>query len=53
MKAIDGFGKDTCTRGFSYSARTAEQVGMSKLAGCNGFFQCSCKRFLPYNGIKG
>ena len=36
--AVDGFGKDTCTRCFSHSTRSAEQVGMCQLAGGNSIF---------------
>ena len=36
--AIDGLGKDTCTRCFSHSTRSAEQVGMCQLAGGNSIF---------------
>ena len=36
--AVDGLGKDTCTRCFSHSTRSAEQVGMCQLAGGNSIF---------------
>jgi hypothetical protein len=37
--AIDGFGKDARAGGFSYAARTAEQVCLGKLAAGNGILE--------------
>ena len=52
-KAIDGFGKNTGTSGLAHTARTAEQVGMSQLAGGDSIFQGSGQGALSYHRIEG
>ena len=51
--AINGFGKYSCTSGFSNPAWTAEQKCLRQLIIFNGIFQCIGNMLLTNNGLEG
>ena len=51
-EAVDGFGKNAGTCGFSDAARTAKQIGVSQFAGCNGIFQRCGEGVLSHHAVK-
>ena len=51
--AVDGFGKDAGTSGFSHATRTAKEVSMRQLSGGDGILQGGGQCVLPYHRIKG
>ena len=50
---VDSLGKDTCTRGFSYSTRPAKQIGMRQFLRGNGILQCRSQCPLAHHRLKG
>ena len=51
--AVDGFGKDTCTGRFAYTARTAEEVGVCQFACGDGILQGGSQGTLSHYRFKG
>ena len=49
---VDGLGKDTCTGGFTYAARAAEQVGMGQFTRLDGILQRRRQGRLSYHCVK-
>ena len=52
-QTVDGFGKDTGTGGLSYSAGTAEEVGMCQFTALDSILQGGGKGKLAYHCIEG
>ena len=51
--AVDRLGEDSCTGGFTHSARTAEEVGVSQLTTLDGILQCRGDMILSHHACKG
>ena len=52
IKTVDSFGKNACTCSLTYTARSAEQVGMSQFAALYGITQCCSKCILSHYRIE-
>ena len=50
--AVDSFGKNTRTRRLAYPARTAEEIGMSQSAACDGIFERPGQCLLAYYAVE-
>ena len=51
--AVDGLGKDTCTRRLTHATRSAEEVGMSQLATGYCILQGLHQGFLSHHSLEG
>ena len=51
-EAVDGFGENACTGGLSHAARTAEEVGMGKLAALHSVLQRGGESRLSHDGVE-
>ena len=52
-QAVDGLGEDACAGGFSHTAWTAEQVGMSQLAVGDGILEGGSQGALSHHRVEG